>query len=137
MRFFYMINKQIIGTQKIIVMDNKFPSYKLLTDFRQMFGLGVIATINLKMTHLPDFMHSNDFQQRMKNMDRGKFVQYSTTDKITITIWMDRTVVYFADNCCNPHIRTQINRGNETIDAPLVAQITSRHNKSGKKCGAN
>ena len=80
---------------KLLVLDNGFPTVKVLEDAKQMWNTKVVATQRGKTAHFP--ARHQKFMKQTKNFARG-FSKSLHHDFLTITYWNDNNAVCFMDN---------------------------------------
>ena len=83
------------GKGKLLVLDNGFPTVKLLEDAKQMWNTKIVATQRGKTAHFP--ARHQKFMKQTKNFARG-FSKSLHHDFLTITYWNDNNAVCFMDN---------------------------------------
>ena len=83
------------GKGKLWVLDNGFPTVKLLEDAKQMWNTKIVATQRGKTAHFP--ARHQKFMKQTKNFARG-FSKSLHHDFLTITYWNDNNAVCFMDN---------------------------------------
>ena len=80
---------------KLLVLDNGFPTVKLLEDAKQMWNTKIVATQRVKTAHFA--ARHQKFMKQTKNFARG-FSKSLHHDFLTITYWNNNNAVCFMDN---------------------------------------
>ena len=91
------------GNGKLVVLDNGFPTIKLLEDAKTLWNTRAVATEKGKTAHF-SFCHQK-FMKQAKHFSRGisKSLHHGA---ITITYWNDNNPVCFIDNARDNDIET-------------------------------
>ena len=83
------------GKGKLLVLDNGFPTVKLLEDAKQMWNTKIVAAQRVKTAHFP--ARHQKFMKQTKNFAHG-FSKSLHHDFLTITYWNNNNAVCFMDN---------------------------------------
>lgn len=124
-----IVDQLIVGLKdesRLVVMDNGFPTVKLLKDARELWKTKVIATQRGNTAHLPKSHKTN--VKKTKEFVRG-FSKSLHCGNLSITYWNDNNAVTFLDNGVpsgREHWETiEVNQGAKkaVIHVPHVAKV--------------
>ena len=122
----------LVGSGRMIVLDNKFISVPLLEKAAQTWNVRMAGTFKLNRKFKPKLFDCKYKKWFNNNHERGQFVTYQT-DKLTLNVWKDSKAVFFLDNDIKGECKTFVERKikgqkeKQRFEAPMVCKLYNKY----------
>ena len=126
---------EVDAPRNVYVTDLKYTSVYSAETLTPEYSSGQIGNIQSTRNHLPKgynretgeygLFSTARWKNRVKNMDKGDFVQFFCGD-VNLCVWKDKSTLYLIDNCVDPDLYVDIqvthNKRRRTITVPAVVK---------------